>query len=193
LADSPTPSTTRGRWPWDRSCAWGSFYAAQALYFAEDTPYHQALPAALGFLVRHLGHADPDHIRTWVYHGHNTVKELLMASATGVAMDTAPLKALLDWLKGYYRPDEGMFRTQAQPISNFTRHIAAIQETYEAERGADYWKTVAKASPGLLRHHLYHLVEDDWLTYTATRIALNVVIDSTAARARPDRAFHRQP
>ncbi|MCU0521766.1 MAG: hypothetical protein MUF84_13875 [Anaerolineae bacterium] len=147
LADSPTPSTTRGRWPWDRSCAWGSFYAAQALYFAEDTPYHQALPAALGFLVRHLGHADPDHIRTWVYHGHNTVKELLMASATGVAMDTAPLKALLDWLKGYYRPDEGMFRTQAQPISNFTRHIAAIQETYEAERGADYWKTVAKASP----------------------------------------------
>jgi len=32
LADSPNPSQTVGRWPWDRSCAWGSYYAVQALY-----------------------------------------------------------------------------------------------------------------------------------------------------------------
>ena len=25
LADSPTPSKTKGRWPWDRSCVWGSY------------------------------------------------------------------------------------------------------------------------------------------------------------------------
>ena len=174
LADSRTPSKTQGRWPWDRSCAWGSFFAIQALFYAENVDARRALPAALEFLQQHLVQKDPKHIQTWVYHGHNTVKELLMFSAAGFDMHAQPISTLLDWLKGYYRPSEGVFRTQEKPTSNFIRHISAIRREFEEKHGADYWATIAKTSAPVLRYHLYHLVEDDWLTYYLTRIALNM-------------------
>lgn len=174
LADSPTPAKTRGRWPWDRSCVWGSFFAVQALYYADQTPYRRAWPAALEFLLSHLARQDPQHIQTWVYHGHNTVQELLMFSEAGFDMRTPPIQALLDWLKGYYRPGEGAFRTQDRPIPNFVRHISAIVRDFEGRYGAGYWGTIAKTSALVLRYHLYHLVEDDWLTYYLTRIASNL-------------------
>jgi len=171
LADSPTPSKTKGRWPWDRSCAWGSFYAVQALYYAGDAVPRSALKAALAFLLRHLAQKDPQHIQTWVYHGHNIVKELLMFSEAGFDMGDPTLQTLLHWLKGYYRPEEGVFRTQDRPIPNFVRHISAIVKSYEQVHGVDYWDTIAKTSAPVLRYHLYHLVEEDWLTYYATRVA----------------------
>ncbi len=174
LADSPTPSKTKGRWPWDRSCAWGSTFAAQALFYSEDPRHRRALPAALEFLVWHLSQQNPDHIRTWVYHGHNTVKELLMFSEAGIDMGVPPIRALLSWLKGYYRPGEGVFRTQEAPIPAFVRHVGAIVKDYEAHYGAAYWDTIARTGGSVLRYHLYHLVEDDWLTYTATRIAVTL-------------------
>jgi hypothetical protein len=177
LADSPTPSKTKGRWPWDRSCAWGSFYAARALYHARDAPAGRALRAALEFLLWHLSQKDPAHIQTWVYHGHNTVKELLMFSEVGMDMRARPIQALLDWLRGYYRPEEGVFRTLDKPISTFTRHVSAIVKAFEAQYGAAYWETIAKTSAPVLRYHLYHLVEDDWLTYYMTRIAFNMTLE----------------
>lgn len=174
LADSRTPTKTKGRWPWDRSCAWGSFFAVQALFYAGDPHARGALPAALEFLLWHLSQKDPEHIQTWVYHGHNTVKELLMFSEAGIDMHAEPIQALLDWLKGYYRPDEGMFRTQDRPMRSFVRHVSAMMKDFETRYGAAYWDTVAKASAPVLRYHLYHLIEDDWLTYYLTRIALNM-------------------
>jgi hypothetical protein len=174
LANSPTPSKTQGRWPWDRSCAWGSFYAVQALYFAANTEMQRMLPAALAFLQHHLLQKEPEHIQTWVYHGHNIVKELLMFSSAGFDMHAPPIPALLDWLKGYYRPGEGVFRTQEKPIPNYARYISAIRRDFEDKYGPDYWTTVSKTSAPVLRYHLYHLVEDDWLTYYLTRIAVNI-------------------
>jgi len=174
LADSPTPSKTKGRWPWDRSCVWGSFYAAEALFFSDNPDHRQALHAALEFLLWHLSQKDLEHIQTWVYHGHNIVEELLMFSEVGIDMNARPIQVLLDWLRGYYRADEGVFRTQDKPIPVFTRHISAITKNFEERYSSGYWETIAKTSSSVLRYHLYHLVEDDWLTYTLTRIALNL-------------------
>ncbi|MBN1372701.1 MAG: hypothetical protein JW987_12240 [Anaerolineaceae bacterium] len=174
LADSPNPSQTQGRWPWDRSCAWGSFFAVQALYYARDPRLADALRAALDFMRGHLEQKDPADIQTWVYHGHNTVKELLMFSEAGLDLSAPPIPALLEWLKGHYRPAEGMFRAQERPIPEFTRQVAAIIKDYAARRGAGYWETISRTSPPVLRYHLYHLAEDDWLTYSATRIGLNL-------------------
>jgi hypothetical protein len=179
LADARTPSKTKGRWPWDRSCVWGSFFAVQALFYAENVEAHRALPAALEFLRWHLLQKDPKHIQTWVYHGHNIVKELLMFSAAGFDLREPPFSGLLDWLKGYYRPSEGVFRTQEKPIPNFVRHISAIVRAFEQEYGAGYWDTIPKTSAPVLRYHLYHLVEDDWLTYYLVRIAVNMTPKKT--------------
>ena len=179
LADSPTPSKTQGRWPWDRSCVWGSFFAVQALFYAENVDARRVLPTALEFLRWHLLQKDPKHIQTWVYHGHNIVKELLMFSTAGFDMRAQPILALLDWLKGYYRPSEGVFCAQEKPISNFVRHISVIRSEFEEKHGTDYWTAVAKTSAPVLRYHLYHLVEDDWLTYYLTRIALNMASENT--------------
>jgi hypothetical protein len=174
LADSPTPSKTSGRWPWDRSCVWGSTFAIQALFYTESPQYRHALTAGLEFLLWHYAQQNKEAIQTWIYHGHNTVKELLMFSEAGLELCSPPVQALLDWLMSYYRPDEGMFRTQEKPIPDFNRQISAIMKDFEGRYGADYWPTVAKASAPVLRYQLYHLVEDDWLTYYLTRIALNL-------------------
>ena len=178
LADSPTPSKTQGRWPWDRSCVWGSTFAAQALY-ASDVPNHRgALRQALEFLLWHLSQQDLEHIRTWVYHGHAIVRELLMFSEAEIDMTTAPVQALLSWLRGYYRPDEGAFRTQDRPAPGFVRQVSAIVKEAEARYGPDYWTAIPKVDAPVLRYHLYHLVEDDWLTYYLTRIAANLLPES---------------
>ena len=148
-----------------------------ALYYAESPQQLQALRAGLEFLLWHYSQQNIDNIQTWVYHGHNTVKELLMFSAAGLDMNAPTVQALLNWWYRYYRPDEGMFRTQEMPIPDFTRHISAIMKDFEDRYGADYWPGTAKVSAPVLRYQLYHLVEDDWLTYTLTRIALNILPD----------------
>lgn len=174
LLDSPTPSKTVGRWPWNRSCAWGSFFAVQALFYAKNPEYNRSLSSALEFMVWHLSQKDNEYIRTWIYHGHNTVKELLMLSESGLHMNTQSTQALLNWLKGYFHPAEGMFRTQERPIPDFIRHVSAVLQDFRDNYGDEYWETISKTSAGVLRYHLYHLIEDDWLTYYLTRIAMNL-------------------
>lgn len=171
LVDSRTPSKTQGRWPWSRSCVWGSFFAVQALYYANKV---DELKSALEFLKWHLLLKDPKQIQSWVYHGHNIVKELLMFSDTGFDMQEQPFVDLLLWLKSYYRPSEGAFCAPKKPIPNFVRQVSAIKREFEEKKGFDYWDTIAKTSAPVLRYHLYHLVEDDWLTYYMTRIAINM-------------------
>jgi hypothetical protein len=145
------------------------------LFYANQMSSRRAFPTACQFLLWHLSQKDLNHIRTWVYHGHNIVKELLMFSESGVDMHARPIQTLLNWLKDYYRPDEGVFRTQDRPISNFVRHISAIIKAFEQKHGADYWTTIAKTSAPVIRYHLYHMVEDDWLTYYLIRIAGNMM------------------
>jgi hypothetical protein len=174
LPDARTPSTTQGRWPWERSCAWGSTFAAQALFYSENPQHKPALRAALEFILWHLSQKDEAHIQNWVYHGHNTVKELLMFSAAGMDMNAKPIPALLDWLKGYYSPQEGHFRAVEQPVTNFPRQISAIMKAYSNRYGEAYWGTIPKVSAPILRYQIFHLVEDDWLTYTAARIGENL-------------------
>ncbi|MBN2046944.1 MAG: hypothetical protein JW750_03785 [Anaerolineaceae bacterium] len=174
LPDAKNPSTTAGRWPWDRSCAWGSYFVAQALYYAGDVVPIEQRVHALEFLRWHLAQAaNPSHIQTWVWHGHNIVKELLMFSETGFNMNAEPIRGLLDWLKSFYHADEGVSRAQAEPINDYVRLVSTIVKEYEIHFSADYWTVIAKTSPSVLRYHLYHLIEDDWLTYTATRIGIN--------------------
>jgi hypothetical protein len=175
LPDAKTPSNTQGRWPWERSCVWGSYYATEALFYSGNAQHRPALRAALEFLLWHLAQKDETHIQTWVYHGHNLIKELLMFSAAGMDMRARPIPALVDWLKGYHRPQEGFFRAQKEPISDFTRQISAIMSGYTEKQGSDYWETVPKVSAPVLRYLLYHLAEDDWLTYYATRIGQNMI------------------
>jgi hypothetical protein len=104
------------------------------------------------------------------------VQELLMFSETGIDMSARPIQALLWWLRSLYRADEGMFRAQAEPIPVFTRQISAIMKEFEDRYGPGYWNEIPKASYGILRYRLYHLVEDDWLTYYLTRIAQNTAL-----------------
>jgi len=176
LPDSRSPAKTQGRWPWDRSCAWGSSFAAEALFRSAAPEHIQPLTRVLQFQLWHLSQKDDAHIQTWVYHGHNTVQELLMFSEAGIDMSARPIQAQLQWLRGLYRPDVGMFRAQTEPVSTFTRQISAIMREFEDRYGSGYWNEIPKASYGVLRYRLYHLVEDDWLTYYLTRIAQNMLL-----------------
>ena len=176
LPDSRSPSKTQGRWPWDRSCAWGSSFAAEALYRSTAPEHRPPLTRALQFQLWHLSQKNEAHIQTWVYHGHNTVQELLMFSEAGIDMGARPIQAQLQWLRGLYRADRGMFRAQAEPIPTFTRQISAIMKESEDRHGPGYWNEIPKVGYGVLRYRLYHLVEDDWLTYYLTRIAQNMLL-----------------
>jgi hypothetical protein len=133
---------------WTRSCPASSGWAAMALYHSGRPEYREALYRALGFLVWHLSIKKDDEIRQFYYHGHNMVKELVVLSELGVGLTERPVQILLNWLVDMYHPDEAHFSYQGRgPTSS---------------------------SPGWERYYLYHLIEDDWLTYYATRIAVNL-------------------
>ena len=89
-------------------------------------------------------------------------------------MSLPVIQTVLGWLRGHYRSEEGVFRTQDKPISDFARHVSSIIKEYESENGAKYWTNEAKVSPQVLRYSLYHLVEADWLTYRLTGMAMKL-------------------
>jgi hypothetical protein len=126
-----------------------------ALFYSGRPEYRQALCRGLEFLVWHLALQQEAEIRSLFYHGHNTVKELLVLSELGLALSERPVGALVEWLSEMYCADEAHF-------------------SYPAKRPTT-------SSPGRVRYHLYHLAEDDWLTYYATRIAVN--LQACAARS----------
>jgi hypothetical protein len=133
---------------WSRSCPAASHGAAMGLYYSGKDDCRDTLRRGLRFQTWHLALKGEDEIRTFFFHGHNTVKELLALSELGECLNERPVKVLLAWLAGMYRPGEGCF--------SFTG------------------KRPTSASPGWMRYNAYHLLEDDWLTYYATRIAVNL-------------------
>ena len=137
-----------------RSCPASSYGCAYALYCRKDT-YIQPLLRALEFLVWHLSSKTDSDLQRFWYHGHSTVRELLMFSEFGVGLDARPVRTISEWLMSMYDPEVGHFRYDGKPPSRYT------------VRGDGVSSRVAK-------YRLYHLAEDDWLTYYATRIALNM-------------------
>ena len=140
---------------WTRSCPWATYHTTMALYCAKNGAYAEVLSRALSFLIWHLSTKDDDEIRRFFYHGHSTVHELVMLSELNIGLDERPVQAILDWLMTMYCPSDGCFRYRGKPISRYSRH------------GDHMDARVA-------RYRLYHLIEDDWLTYYATRIAANM-------------------
>ena len=141
---------------WTRSCPFSSYGAALALYCSKNEGYSDQLIKALEFLVWHLSTKQAQEIQRFFYHGHSTIHELLMLSEFQVGLEEEPVRAMLEWLMTMHSPDEGCFRYTGKPISKHSRR----------KDGMD--SRVAK-------YRLYHLIEDDWLTYYATRIGANLI------------------
>jgi len=140
---------------WDRSCPWSTYHAASALFHSGDPDYREATRRALRFLVGHLAAKGEDDIKHFYYHGHNTVRELVILAETGLGIDERPVQVLLEWLMTMYHPDEGRFGYTGKPVSQYSTGIDGV-------------------SPRVMKYRLYHLIEDDWLTYYLTRIAKNL-------------------
>jgi hypothetical protein len=140
---------------WTRSCPYATFHAAAALHASRNPRYHEPLRRALRFLVWHLGTKPESDIQRPFYHGHQTVRELLMLSEMRIGLEDPPVRVLLNWLAGMYVPDDGRFRYNGKPIGKHTAR-------------AD------KVAPRALKYWVYHVIEDDWLTYHALRILVKI-------------------
>lgn len=141
---------------WNRSCPWSSSHATTALYHAKNQAHRDALIKGLKFLVWHWSLRNTNELLRFFHNGRCTIRELLMLSEYKIGLNENPATALLEWLMTMYLPDEGHFRYIGKPISKHSRR----QDGMDAR--------VAK-------YRLYHLIEDDWLTYYLTIIAKNLM------------------
>jgi hypothetical protein len=139
---------------WTRSCPASTFGCTYALYCRKEQ-YHEPLIRALNFLNWHLSTKQDSDLRRFWYHGHSTVHEMLMFSEYGIALEGRPVRTILDWLMSMYLPDTGSFRYIGKPISKLKFRTDAV-------------------SSRVAKYRFYHLIEDDWLTYYMTRIAINL-------------------
>jgi hypothetical protein len=141
---------------WDRSCPWSTFFVVSALYHSRVSVYSEALRRGLSFLLWHLDQKSEEEIRRLFWHGHEPLRELLMFSEEGFDFDQRSLRILLDWLEDMYDPGSACFHYGGKPVSRMTRMVD----------GGD---------SRVMRYRLYHMIEDDWLTYWATRIEANLL------------------
>ncbi|MCD4753427.1 MAG: hypothetical protein K8R40_10180 [Anaerolineaceae bacterium] len=141
---------------WTRSCPFASYHAAMALYCSNSKVYKDALTKALKFLVWHLSVKRDDEIQRFFYHGHSTVHELLMFSELNIGLRDKAVQTILEWLMMMYHPGESCFRYTGKSILKYS-----YQRDYMTARVAKY--------------RLFHLIEDDWLTYYMTRIMANIL------------------
>ncbi|HUV34813.1 MAG TPA: hypothetical protein VMW22_07755 [Candidatus Desulfaltia sp.] len=135
---------------WDRSCPWVTYFAASALHHSRIEEHGEPLRRALGFIQWHLDQKKPQDIMRFFWHGHDTVRELVMFAEHGFSPEQRSIKTLLDWLETMREPETGVFRYTGKPVSRMRR----------SEDGG---------TPGVMKYRLFHLVEPDWLTYWATR------------------------
>ena len=135
---------------WDRSCPWVTYFATSALYHSGIEEYDENLKRALSFILWHLDHKDPYDIQRFFWHGHDTVRELVMFAKYGFSPEQRSIKTLLSWLGTMYDDGLGVFRYVGKPISKMR------------------WREDG-ATPTVMKYRLFHLIEPDWLTYWATR------------------------
>jgi len=136
---------------WTRSCPWVTFFTCNALHASRLPLYREALHRGLNFILWHLNQKRRADIRRFFWHGHEPIRELVMLAENGFSRDEAAIENLLDWLEKMYRPETGSYRYNGKPISKMTIR----------EDGGD---------PRVMKYRLYHLIEEDWLTYWMTRI-----------------------
>lgn len=143
---------------WTRSCPFSSFHSTMALYNTGIDTYKEYIEKALRFLLHHLSTKTDTDIQRFFYHGHSIVHELLMFSELKIGLDSKVIKSLLSWFISMYQQDNSYFRYDGKPITKYN-----IKDDYMDSRVAKY--------------RLFHLIEDDWLTYYATRIFKNLLDD----------------
>jgi hypothetical protein len=141
---------------WTRSCPFSSYHATMALYYSDNTTFKEALIRGMKFLLWHLSTKKDCDLRQFYYHGHATVRELVMFSELGIGMETRVVRTILKWLMTMYDAEEGCFRYTGKPVSKYSKK----------EDGIDF--RVAK-------YRFYHMIENDWLTYHMTKIAANMM------------------
>jgi len=133
-----------------RSCPCSTHSAAMALYLLEGMKHEASLRKALEFLVWHLSLKDPHKICRFRFRGHEMLNEMLMLSDLGIGLDKQPVQAVLNWLMSMYDEERGCF------------HFSG-RRSEATDRG-----------PQAAKYLLYQCIEDDWLTYRALRIAINL-------------------
>jgi hypothetical protein len=140
---------------WTRSCPFVTYFACQALRHSGRGEAREPFRRGLDFLARHLGTKRPEEQKRFFYHGHETVRELLMFSEEGTAVPGKVVDTLLGWLVGMYDPETGTYRYDGKPISKMSRRV-------DGHTSREF------------KYRLYHMIEDDWLTYYVTRILRNL-------------------
>ncbi|OGD45346.1 hypothetical protein A3K69_02260 [Candidatus Bathyarchaeota archaeon RBG_16_57_9] len=135
---------------WGRSCPWVSYFAASALHHSGIREYREPLREALGFILWHLDRKRPEEIRRFFWHGHDTVRELVMLGEMGFDPEQPSIRVLTDWLETMHDPGEDCFRYTGKPVSKMSRKLD----------GGD---------ARVMRYRLFHMIEHDWLTYWAAR------------------------
>lgn len=136
---------------WTRSCPFSSCHSAMALYCTGIDAYKDHIEKALEFLINHLSIKKDSDIQRFFYHGHSIIHELLMFSEFKFGLDSKVVKNLLSWLLSMYQPDKSYFKYVGKPTTRYS-----FKDDYMDSRVAKY--------------RLFHLIEDDWLSYYATRI-----------------------
>ncbi len=136
---------------WTRRCPWVTFFTCSALHASHLPEHREPLRRGLNFIVWHLNQKRRADTRRFFWHGHEPVRELVMLAENGFSRDEPAIENLLGWLDGMYRPETGSYRYSGKPVSKMTLR----------EDGGD---------PRVMKYRLYHLIEEEWLTYWATRI-----------------------
>jgi hypothetical protein len=136
---------------WTRSCPWVTFFTCTALHASRLTVYREPLRRGLGFILWHLNQKKRVDVQRFFWHGHEPVRELVMLAENGFGRDEPVIESLLSWLETMYNDETGSYRYNGKPISRMTLR----------EDGGD---------PRVMKYRLFHLIEEEWLTYWMTRI-----------------------
>jgi len=140
---------------WTRSCPFSSYHAVMALYYSQNLAYRDALIRGVEFLLWHLSTKKDCNLQQFFYHGHSTVRELVMFSELGMGLQTRAVRTILKWLMTMYDAEQGCYRYTGKPVSKYSKKQDGIDS-----RVAQY--------------RFYHMIENDWLTYHMTTIAVNM-------------------
>lgn len=141
---------------WTRSCPYATYHAVLALYNSGVSTYETPIKRGLHFLLNHLSTKESSEIERFFYHGHSIIHELVMLTEFNIGVDSDTVQNLLKWLMTMYQPEGTHFVYTGKSIAKHTN-----KEDYMDSRVAKY--------------RLFQLIEDDWLTYYATRIFQNIV------------------
>jgi len=141
---------------WTRSCPFSSYHSAFALYSSGLEIYEKQIKIALEFLLDHLSKKKDSDIQRFFYHGHSVIHELLMFTELKTGLDTNVFHSLLMWLLSMYQENHSCFKYNGKAIAKYK-----LKDDYMGSKVAKY--------------RLFQLIEDDWLTYYATRIFKNIL------------------